>query len=533
VTKYGVVYEDHDYSHQDSQSLASDSKISKSISQMAELSRLDDKQTAWYSRIIISFLQYRFAIHRFFEDPQSSRWALVWAGISFAVIVLSVSMILVESLLQFYDRYTFFFFAVEAVVATFFTIEYVIRISSSTNPGKFLIQPLNIIDLLSVLPFYVDVFLELGGWTSVGTDQLTVLRIIRLTRVFRVFKVSRFTQGFSMMVNSLKKSNDALILVFFLLSITVILFSSLIYYFERGVWNPQDRHWYREDGTLSPFQTIPDSFWWCIVTVSTVGYGDAVPITIPGKMIAAVAILVGVIGIAFPITIIGTNFSEEWLKWRAQRNREELLKRKGNLKKDEGMEASEVVLESEFYDGQPGEDSSEEREEEEMWRRASSSASSPALTQTQQRANSVANATSSVQLLASSASLDSKVPPLSPLGVVPTISASPSLSVAQCESPGPTRNRSGSAPLTYNYEILIQYLDHVTELLVHSDTTVFQITCDLGKHFNLRERELSLFHSSYPAVMLSRSVCISHLIKGASPLPSECRFVLRENAAYR
>src|ERR1051325_3349552 len=96
--------------------------------------------------------------------------------------------------------------------------------------------------------------------------------------------------------------------------------SALMFYFERGSFHRSDMTWYRvgKDGNLeiSPFQSIVHSFWWSIVTVTTTGYGDAVPITGLGKLVAAVTMTFGILVIALPTSIIGSNFNNEWFLHR-------------------------------------------------------------------------------------------------------------------------------------------------------------------------------------------------------------------------
>jgi hypothetical protein len=148
---------------------------------------------------------------------------------------------------------------------------------------------------------------KIGG---AGFQSLTVFRVIRLARVFRLFKTSRYSSYMQIMGAALVKSGDAFGLLLFFIGIAVVIFSSLMYYVERGAENEQGVFIREEDGRPTPFDSIPATFYWCIVTMTTVGYGDVVPLTPWGKLIACVAMICGILIIALPITILGQNFTE-------------------------------------------------------------------------------------------------------------------------------------------------------------------------------------------------------------------------------
>jgi len=112
---------------------------------------------------------------------------------------------------------------------------------------------------------------------------------------------------------TLKKSAGALLMLFAFMAIFSILFATLIFTFEGAVEYDEYRMQYvRPDGSASPFESIPHSMWWTIVTMTTVGYGDQVPVTDPGKFVAIVTMFCGLVVLSLPITIIGANFDEEY-----------------------------------------------------------------------------------------------------------------------------------------------------------------------------------------------------------------------------
>jgi len=215
---------------------------------------------------------------------------------------------------------------IEIFCISVFTIEYLLRTwSSPAGPGylRYFVGPANLVDLASVLPFYIELTFDIiGQQSSSNLDMLSVLRLIRLTRVTRIFKMSKNFQGLSVLAATIRKSAAALLMLFVFMLIFSILFATLIYTFEGGVWDDQRRQYVRPDGSRSPYESIPVSMWWTIVTMCTVGYGDEYPVTPLGKVVAIFCMFCGLIVLSLPITIIGANFNLEYRDLTQKQHRE-------------------------------------------------------------------------------------------------------------------------------------------------------------------------------------------------------------------
>ena len=273
----------------------------------------------------VSELSLKDKIHALFEPSSLAQEFFadrhrhsVTALSIFSVLMILVSVIVftVESIPRYYNRDLLFFFTVETCCIAWFTFELSIRFITCNERKVFFKDLLNLVDIIAIFPYYIDLVVIVTGG-SPANSGLVILRVVRLTRVFRVFKLSKYNEGIQVVGAALKNSTDALSLLLFLTTITVVLFGSGIFYAEQGAayFHETNRTWVRKDGFGGPlvkhhFQSIPDSFWWCLVTVTTVGYGDMYPVTFPGYLVGAAAMLTGLLIVAFPIIILGANFSE-------------------------------------------------------------------------------------------------------------------------------------------------------------------------------------------------------------------------------
>ena len=190
----------------------------------------------------------------------------------------------------------------------------------------FATSPLELFDLLAVLPFWLELAVRLGLVAvrkDGATASLSALRLLRLTRVTRVFKLGKQAEAFRMFVRVIARSTPALRALAVFILLLMSLFGSLVYAAERGEWRCSHDYPAGEymrptvDGRAdepSPFRSISFSFWWVLVTATTVGFGDLYPTTTFGKVIGTFTMLSGVLVLALPITIVGSNFAHEYEK---------------------------------------------------------------------------------------------------------------------------------------------------------------------------------------------------------------------------
>jgi voltage-gated potassium channel len=175
----------------------------------------------------------------------------------------------------------------EWIFTILFTIEYILRLISIKTPLKYVFSFLGLIDLLAIIPAYLSLFF-------VGAQSLMVLRALRLLRIFRIFKLTHFLSEMEFLGAAVKGSLRKISIFMLIVVALVIIFGSIMYLVEKG-----------ENG----FTSIPDSIYWAIVTITTVGYGDISPTTPLGKFVASIIMLMGYAIIAVPTGILTTEMA--------------------------------------------------------------------------------------------------------------------------------------------------------------------------------------------------------------------------------
>jgi voltage-gated potassium channel len=214
------------------------------------------------------------------------------------LIIVNLVAITLESMPELATRYGPLFTAVEMLSLTVFTIEYGLRVwVAADHPTyhhmgphrarlKFIFSPLGIVDLLAVLPFWF-------AW-ALPAD----LRVVQVFRVVRLLKLTRYSAGVSSLLDVIYTERRALFGCFIILMGATLIAASFMHLIERNV-------------QPAKFGTIPDAMWWAIVTLGTLGYGDVVPVTALGRVVAGLTIFFGLIMIALPVGIVATAFAEQ------------------------------------------------------------------------------------------------------------------------------------------------------------------------------------------------------------------------------
>jgi len=212
------------------------------------------------------------------------------------LIIINVIAVMLESVEYLHKNYLPFFYWFEAISVAIFSIEYIAHIWSedfeTNNPIrsriKFIFSFHGLIDLLSILPFYLPFLI---------TFDLRVLRIIRLIRVFRILKIARYSKALTLIKKVLKRKREELILTLFLTFLLLLLASAFMFFIEH-------------EAQPDKFTNIFQSFWWAIATLTTIGYGDIYPVTALGKFLSGIISILGIGLVALPTGIISSGFIE-------------------------------------------------------------------------------------------------------------------------------------------------------------------------------------------------------------------------------
>lgn len=203
-------------------------------------------------------------------------------------IVASIILVMLESIRSFDERFHTFLNISEWVITILFTIEYIARIISVKKPLNYITSFYGIIDLLSTIPKYLSIIF-------VGTHALVALRALRLLRVFRILKLARYLGASNQLSSAIKASRVKISVFLFAVIIVAVIFGTIMYLVE---------------GEEHGFTNIPKSVYWCIVTLTTVGFGDIAPQTPLGQFIATIIMILGYGIIAVPTGIVSAEYTK-------------------------------------------------------------------------------------------------------------------------------------------------------------------------------------------------------------------------------
>lgn len=224
---------------------------------------------------------WRFALHEVIYESNTPAGKAFDVALLFAIFT-SIIVVMLDSVQSIHSQHGSLFKTLEWVFTILFTIEYILRLVCIRQPVKYVFSLLGIIDLIALIPSYLSIFFF-------GAQSLLVFRALRLLRVFRIFKLGQFLTEINFLKVAIKGSLRKISIFLMTVFMLAVILGSIMYLVEE-----------RENG----FSNIPESIYWAIVTITTVGYGDISPVTPMGKVVASVVMLIGYAIIAVPTGII-------------------------------------------------------------------------------------------------------------------------------------------------------------------------------------------------------------------------------------
>lgn len=216
-------------------------------------------------------------------------------------ILLSVLVVMCESVRSIREEHSQLLVGAEWFFTILFTLEYVVRIACTRRPLRYVLSFYGVVDLLAVLPTYLIAIPWID--TSGGAQRLSVIRALRLLRAFRIFKLAHMLSEATALQQAIWAARAKIAVFISFVMIAVVIVGSAMHLVEGGTESP--------DGHYSPtgFDSIPESMYWAVVTMTTVGYGDISPATPLGKAMAACMMLLGYCMIIVPTGIVSAEMS--------------------------------------------------------------------------------------------------------------------------------------------------------------------------------------------------------------------------------
>ena len=215
-------------------------------------------------------------------------------------ILLSVLVVMCESVASFRAEYPKLLVRAEWFFTLLFTVEYAARIACSKRPLRYIFSFYGIVDLFAILPTYL---IALPIFAGAGAQRLSVIRALRLLRAFRIFKLGHMLSEASALREAIWASRAKVAVFLSTVIIAVVIVGSAMHLIESGRVNAAG------EPVPSGFDSIPESMYWAIVTMTTVGYGDVSPITTAGKTLASVMMILGYCLIIVPTGIVSAELT--------------------------------------------------------------------------------------------------------------------------------------------------------------------------------------------------------------------------------
>tara|TARA_B100001250_G_scaffold204649_1_gene175627 strand:+ start:2489 stop:3319 length:831 start_codon:yes stop_codon:yes gene_type:complete len=225
------------------------------------------------------------------------------------IIVISVIGVMLDSDKVIHQKYGHLLLTTEWIFTIFFTIEYALRIYCSRSKSEYIFSTMGVIDLLSIIPTYLMIF-----YAPIGS--LIDIRVMRLIRIFRIFRLSKYLRSGHTMQIALRSSRPKIIVFIVYISLIVIILGTLMYIIE---------------GQQNGFENIPKSIYWAVVTLTTVGYGDVVPVTTLGRTVAVFIMMLGYAIIAVPTGIVSAEFSKKRTDEKQLKNQDTILEKEKEI----------------------------------------------------------------------------------------------------------------------------------------------------------------------------------------------------------
>lgn len=234
------------------------------------------------------------------DHGPGSRMTLIDLFLSTLIIVNAIA-VMAETLPYVHFRYRPYFVTLETASVAVFTVEYLLRLWVCVERPelygrrfarlRYMVTPLAVIDLLAILPFYLSFFVHID------------LRFLRVLRLLRILKLSRYSLALTTLLGVLEEESSALLATFFIMVVALILTASGAYLAEHAAQPDK-------------FGSIPEAMWWAIITLTSVGYGDVVPITPMGKVFGALVAVIGIGMAAIPAGILASGMTEQMRRRR-------------------------------------------------------------------------------------------------------------------------------------------------------------------------------------------------------------------------
>ncbi|XP_041061058.1 potassium voltage-gated channel subfamily G member 1 [Carcharodon carcharias] len=287
------------------------------------------------------------------ENPQSGLPGKIFACLSVIFVTITVVNLSISTMPDLRaeedkgecSQKCYNIFIVETVCVGWFSLEFVLRFIQARSKFVFLRTPLNIIDIIAILPYYITLLVDNtsvengkpGGGSSYLDKVGLVLRVLRALRILYVMRLARHSLGLQTLGLTARRCTREFGLLLLFLCVAIALFAPLLYLIEN------------EMSSSHEFTSIPACYWWAVITMTTVGYGDMVPRSIPGQVVALSSILSGILLMAFPVTSIFHTFSRSYVELKQEQQRDQrrlqfMVKSKSQM--NNGSQESENLFSS-------------------------------------------------------------------------------------------------------------------------------------------------------------------------------------------